>query len=66
MSELEVNVLTSFYQSTNGCFWKRDENWFSDLPLNHWHGVEASSSGSKLLVLKLILPLNKISGTTIA
>ena len=71
-AENEVTALMEFYQSLNGCYWKHDSNWFSDFPLDDWHGVSvdignpynesASDHGHQHHVVKLALPFNKLHG----
>ena len=52
-------ALIALYKATDGPNWANDENWLSDLPLDHWHGVYTDSS---VRVVTLDLSDNQLSG----
>ena len=58
-SDLDVEALTVFYNSTDGPNWTNNENWLSDAPLNDWFGVTTDEIGR---VEGLELPSNNLSG----
>ncbi|KXX72203.1 T9SS type A sorting domain-containing protein [Flammeovirga sp. SJP92] len=40
---LQYEALIEFYDSLGGDYWKRNENWKSDLDVSEWYGVELST-----------------------
>ena len=61
---VEVNlgreILTTFYQATNGDDWNNNANWLSDRPLGEWYGVTTDSDG---WVTHLVLDDNDVRGS---
>ncbi len=58
-SDLEIEALTAFYNSTGGPDWTNNENWLSQAPLRDWHGVTTDGIGR---VRGLNLANNNLSG----
>ena len=57
--DTERDVLTTFYESTDGPNWTNNENWLSDKPLDQWFGIVTNASGR---VERLNLENNNLSG----
>ena len=58
-SQIDRQALISFYNATDGPNWKKNSNWLSDAPLNHWYGVTADPEGR---VTSLDLWNNQLNG----
>lgn len=52
-------VLSVFYETTDGSEWKQNSNWLTKAPLEEWFGVTTDSSGR---VIGLELQANGLSG----
>ena len=59
-SEVDVQALTAFYNSTGGPAWTNSENWLSDAPLKDWFGVTTDGAG-RVAALQIIN--NNLQGT---
>ena len=59
VADPEVAVLFSLYMATNGDDWTRSDNWFEDLDIGTWYGVETDSAGR---VIGLDLWRNNLDG----
>ncbi len=46
-------ALAALYQATNGRYWKKRDNWLTDVPLGDWHGVEINGEG-RVISLELL------------
>ncbi len=53
-------ILTLFYEATNGAQWEENRNWLSDLPMVQWYGVSLDNDGQ---VLGLSLRSNGLQGS---
>ena len=53
-------ALTLLYEVTDGAGWIHDENWLTDLPLDHWYGVDVDEEGR---VSELDLEANNLVGS---
>ena len=56
----EREVVTIFFEETDGNAWREGENWLSDAPLNDWHGVTVDQDGR---VTSIDLASNRLSGS---
>ena len=54
------DVLTLFYEATNGARWENNQNWLSDLPIEQWYGVTTGNDGN---VIVLALGNNGLQGS---
>lgn len=63
--EVEVNILTSLYESTGGDWWVRNENWLQGSPCSGWAGVRCSLNAAtgECHISSLIMPSNNMTGT---
>ena len=52
-------ILARFYLATNGDDWKRNDNWMTDKPLDHWYGIVTNREGE---VTQIILAGNNLTG----
>ena len=52
-------ILTMFYEATNGDRWHENRNWVSDLPIEQWYGVTTDNDGQ---VFALGLGSNGLQG----
>ena len=59
-SQDDKDVLTEFYNSTNGTNWADNSSWLSSQPIRTWHGVTNDANGR---VNGLYLWENGLSGT---
>ena len=59
LAEADREALTALYRSTGGVHWANDDNWLSDAPGNHWHGVTTDANGH---VTVLDLRDNRLNG----
>ena len=57
--EADRQALVALYNATDGPNWTNNENWLSDAPLGHWHGVIVDSSGR---VIEIYLRENGLRG----
>ena len=55
----ERDMLTQFYNSTNGHKWTEGRNWLTSAPIEEWHGVELDADGN---VSGLVLRNNSLTG----
>ncbi len=55
----EREVLEALYDATGGPNWTYNDNWLTDAPLRHWHGVKVDAQGR---VVGLNLNFNALSG----
>ena len=53
-------ALAAFYAATGGDNWLNNEGWFSDLPLDQWHGVATDERGN---VTEISLIRNNLFGS---
>ncbi|MYG80785.1 MAG: hypothetical protein F4187_02960 [Gemmatimonadetes bacterium] len=53
-------ILTLFYEATNGATWENNHNWLSDLSIGQWHGVHTDNDGQ---VTGLALQSNGLQGS---
>ena len=51
--------LIALYNATDGPYWKNNENWLSDKPLNEWYGITTDTEGR---VSEIDLELNWLLG----
>ncbi len=51
LQAVDREVLTVFFNATNGPNWKNNANWLSDRPLNEWFGV--SGTAEHVTILRL-------------
>ena len=59
-SDVEIEALTAFYNSTGGADWTNSVNWLQDAPLEDWYGVTTDESGR---IQSLNLADNNLHGT---
>ncbi len=59
-SELEIELLTTFFNATGGPDWTNNENWLSDEPIFDWFGVTTDTVG-QVAVINLVN--NNLQGT---
>ena len=59
-SELEIELLTTFFNATGGPDWTNNENWLSDEPIFDWFGVTTDTVGQ---VAGINLVNNNLHGT---
>jgi len=60
----QEEILLNFYQETSGERWRKSTNWFSEMHVCYWFGIECYSDGARFgLVRSIDLQDNKISGT---
>lgn len=52
-------LLTLFYEATNGAQWQNNLNWVSDVPIELWHGVYTADGQ----VIRLSLGSNGLQGS---
>ncbi len=57
--QLDRAALVTLYNATDGLNWTRNLNWFTDKPLDEWHGVSTDDDGR---VTRLNLWDNQLSG----
>ncbi len=50
--ETERAALLGFYEALGGVDWIQRDNWGSDEPVGHWHGVETDKDG-RVVLLKI-------------
>ena len=53
-------ILTLFYEATNGARWEDNRNWLSDQPIGRWAGVYTDNDGQ---VIELWLVSNGLQGS---
>ena len=56
----ERDVMTMFYEETEGNSWSEASNWLSDEPLDEWHGVTVDEDGQ---VTSIEIAGNNLTGT---
>ncbi|WP_420615792.1 leucine-rich repeat domain-containing protein [Candidatus Palauibacter sp.] len=39
------DILVALYEATGGLRWRASDNWFTDAPLEQWHGVSVDAEG---------------------
>ena len=59
-SQQDKDVLTKFYNSTDGASWGNNSNWLSNRPLREWYGITNDADGR---VTGLYLWENQLSGS---
>lgn len=59
MADVERVALRELFRSTGGAYWKIKTNWYTDVELAAWSGVEVNREGR---VVKLSLGDNNLSG----
>ena len=55
----ERDILTQFYNSTNGHNWTEGRNWLTSTPIEEWQGVELDANGN---LSGLVLRNNSLTG----
>ena len=61
-AETQKQLLTEFYQSTQGTQWSDNTNWLSDKPLEEWYGLNQEAGGLDY-VQTMDLGYNNLKGT---
>ncbi len=56
----EIELLMSFYYSTNGDNWINNTNWCTDKPLDEWYGISTDTEGN---ITSIALSDNNITGS---
>ena len=59
LADADRDALAALYKSTGGRDWTNKDNWLSDEPGNHWHGVTTNANGH---VTVLDLRGNRLNG----
>ncbi|MDE2678992.1 MAG: M66 family metalloprotease [Gemmatimonadota bacterium] len=59
-STTQRELLTLFYEATNGAQWQNNLNWVSDVPIELWYGVHTDDNGQ---VIGLALQSNGLQGS---
>lgn len=54
----QLTALKAFYQATNGDSWTDNTNWFSDKPINQWHGVNNDIWGNDTIIGNYVAKIN--------
>ena len=55
----DTDALVALYNATNGANWKANWYWWTDVPLEQWHGIDTDGNDR---VVKLLLVENKLAG----
>ncbi len=59
VEDLDRELLTAFFNATDGPNWSNSDNWLTDAPLDQWHGVTVDGNGR---VIALNFYENQLSG----
>ena len=57
--EVELEVLTSFFEETGGRNWSNGDGWLTDAPISEWHGITTNEFGR---VVSIDLSGNNVNG----
>lgn len=57
---IDYEILTEFFESTNGKKWNKKRNWASDRPFRIWCGVDADKAD--MHAMRIDLSSNNLSG----
>lgn len=60
VSQQDSVTLVEFYNLTNGPEWINSTNWLTNNPVQTWHGIELTTTGTN--VAKIELPNNNLQG----
>ncbi len=56
----EREIMTMFFEETEGTFWSESTNWLTSAPLSDWHGVEVDEDGN---VTSISVEGNNLAGS---
>jgi hypothetical protein len=57
--DIQRFVLKVFYESLDGKYWKRNDNWLSPLPLSSWYGLKLDANRN---IISIDLRSNHLTG----